>query len=88
MDSEALVLAHIKGKGKYSGLLGSLLVQGEDMHGSKIRFKIGTGFTDSERKDPPAIGSTITYKFHGYTKKGVPRFASFLRIFQEIEKSR
>ena len=80
MDSEALVLAHIKGKGKYSDLLGSLLVQGEDKYGNKVTFKIGTGFSDSERKAPPAIGSTITFTFHGYTKNGVPRFASFLRM--------
>ncbi|MDT0629969.1 DNA ligase [Alteromonas sp. W364] len=80
MDSEALVLGHIEGKGKYSGLLGSLLVQSEDKNGNEVTFKIGTGFTDSERKTPPAIGSTITFTFHGYTKNGVPRFASFLRI--------
>ena len=86
MDSEALVLAHIEGKGKYSGLLGSLLVQSEDKDGNEVTFKIGTGFTDSERKTPPAIGSTITFTFHGYTKNGVPRFASFLRIYQEIEQ--
>lgn len=79
MDSEALVLAHIEGKGKYSGLLGSLLVQGEDKQGNKVTFKIGTGFSDSERVNPPAIGSLITFTFHGYTKNGVPRFASFLR---------
>jgi DNA ligase-1 len=86
MDSEALVLAHIEGKGKYAGLLGSLLVQGEDKQGNKVTFKIGTGFSDSERISPPPVGSRVTFKFHGYTKNSVPRFASFLRIFTEIEK--
>ena len=75
-DAEAVVIAHILGKGKYEGMLGSMLVETSD----KIRFKIGTGFSDEERKNPPAIGSIITYKYFGLTKKGVPRFASFMRV--------
>ena len=75
-DAEAVVIAHLPGKGKYEGMLGSMLVETAD----KVRFKIGTGFTDEERKNPPAIGSIITYKYFGLTKKGVPRFASFMRV--------
>ncbi len=75
-DAEAVVIAHILGKGKYEGMLGSMLVETSD----KIRFKIGTGFSDEERKNPPAIGSIITYKYFGLTKRGVPRFASFMRV--------
>ena len=43
-------------------------------------FKIGTGFSDAERRAPPKIGSVITYQFRGKTKNGIPRFASFLRV--------
>ena len=75
-DAEAVVITHLPGKGKYEGMLGSMLVETSE----KIRFKIGTGFTDEERKNPPAIGSVITYKYFGLTKKGVPRFASFMRV--------
>jgi len=75
-DAEAVVIAHLPGKGKYEGLLGSMLVETPD----KIRFKIGSGFSDEERKNPPSIGSTITYKYFSLTKNGVPRFASFMRI--------
>jgi len=75
-DAEAVVIAHLPGKGKYQGVLGSMLVE----TAGKIRFKIGTGFSDEERKNPPAIGSTITYKYFGLTKNGVPRFASFMRV--------
>lgn len=75
-DDEAVVLAHFKGNGKYSHVLGSILVKNTD----GVTFKIGTGFSDLERKDPPTIGSTITYQYIGKTKRGVPRFASFLRI--------
>ena len=75
-DAEAVVIAHLPGKGKYQGMLGSMLVETAD----KIRFKIGTGFSDEERKNPPAIGAIITYKYFGLTKKDVPRFASFMRV--------
>lgn len=75
-DAEAIVIKHLPGKGKYKGMLGSLLVETTD----KKRFKVGTGFTDQQRKNPPSIGSTVTYKYYGKTKKGIPRFASFMRI--------
>ncbi|MCF6257191.1 MAG: DNA ligase [Gammaproteobacteria bacterium] len=74
-DAEAIVIKHLPGKGKYTGILGSIIV--ETANGK--RFKIGSGFSDNERKNPPAIGSTITYKYFGLTNKGTPRFASFLR---------
>ena len=69
------MLAHFPGEGKYTGMLGSILVE---TPGGK-RFKIGTGFSDAQRRAPPKIGATITYKYFGTTGKGIPRFASFLR---------
>ena len=75
-DTEAIVIAHLPGKGKYKGMLGAILVEMPDGK----RFKIGTGFKDKDRKNPPAIGSQITYKYFGLTRKGIPRFASFMRI--------
>ncbi|MFT5657777.1 MAG: DNA ligase-1 [Gammaproteobacteria bacterium] len=75
-DAEAIVIKHLSGKGKYEGMLGSILVETKTKH----RFKIGSGFSDAERKNPPEIGSTITYKYFGLTNNGIPRFASFLRI--------
>ena len=75
-DAEAIVVAHLPGKGKYRGMLGSLLVETPDGH----RFKLGTGFTDADRRSPPPIGATVTYKHFGTTAKGIPRFASFMRV--------
>ncbi|MCK4865070.1 MAG: DNA ligase [Gammaproteobacteria bacterium] len=75
-DAEAIVIKHIEGKGKFKGMLGSILVETKN----KIRFKIGSGFTNKERKSPPKIGTEITYKYFGLTRKGTPRFASYLRI--------
>lgn len=79
-DAEATVIAHLPGKGKYSGLLGSIEVKTTDHR----RFKIGTGFSDAERKNPPAVGSVITYKYFGLTNKGTPRFASFVRVREDF----
>ena len=74
-DAEARVIAHFPGKGKYHGMLGAVKVKTS----SGIVFKIGSGFSDNERANPPAIGSIITYKYNGKTQAGVPRFARFFR---------
>ncbi len=75
-DAEATVIEILEGKGKYRGMMGALLV--EDANG--VRFKIGSGFTDEQRKIPPAIGAQITYRYNGLTRNGLPRFARFERL--------
>ncbi|WP_166369768.1 DNA ligase [Psychromonas sp. SA13A] len=75
-DAEATVIEHLPGKGKYKGKLGSLLVKTED----GITFKIGSGFSDKERQNPPPIGATISYRYTGKTRNNVPRFTSFMRV--------
>lgn len=77
-DAEAVVIAHLPGQGKYQGMLGALLVERSDGR----RFRLGTGFSDAERADPPAIGALVTYKYFGLTATGLPRFASYLRVRQ------
>ncbi len=79
-DAEARVVAHVPGQGKYEGMLGSLEV--ETPKGK--RFRIGTGFSDAERRDPPPVGSLITYRYRGLTGDGIPRFASFLRLREDF----
>lgn len=78
-DAEAIVIAQIAGKGKYTNMLGALLVETP----KGLQFRIGSGFTDLERANPPAIGTIITYTYHGKTQKDIPKFASFLRIRDE-----
>lgn len=83
-DREARVVAHVPGKGKHAGQLGALLVEmpaGDDRPAQ--RFKLGTGFSDAERQDPPALGSLVTYRFRGLNDSGIPRFASFMRVREE-----
>jgi len=75
-DTEAVVVGHIPGKGKYQGMLGALRVEMPDGK----QFVIGTGFTDAVRKQPPAVGTVVTYTYRGLTKNGLPRFASYLRV--------
>ncbi len=75
-DADGIVMSHIPGKGKYEGMLGALQIKTEDGHS----VKIGTGFSEEQRKKPPAIGSTITYSYRDTTPSGKPRFAAFLRV--------
>ena len=83
-DAEARVIAHIPGKGKYAGVLGALLVEMPDVDGQPgQRFKIGSGISDQQRHSPPAIGSTVTYRFRGLNDSGIPRFASFMRVRED-----
>lgn len=79
-DAEARVVAHAPGKGKYAGMLGALVVE----HHDGRRFRIGTGFTDAQRADPPPPGSWVTYRYNGLTSTGLPRFARFMRIRDEM----
>lgn len=79
-DTEAVVVEHVPGKGKYQGMLGALRVEMAD--GKK--FLIGTGFTDQVRRHPPPIGATITYTYRGLSKTGLPRFASYLRVREDF----
>ena len=75
-DAEARVVGYRPGKGKYTGLVGALLV--EDAHGR--RFALGSGLRDTDRATPPAVGSMVTFRYDGLTAKGNPRFARYLRV--------
>lgn len=78
-DAEARVISYIPGKGKYQGMMGSLLLEMPD----GTQFRVGSGFSDEQRRNPPPIGSVVTYKYFGKTQRGKPKFASFLRVRQE-----
>ncbi|MGD8111746.1 DNA ligase [Vibrio sp. TRT 17S01] len=74
-DAEATVIGHKVGMGKYKGMMGALLVRLD----SGLEFYIGSGFTDIQRQNPPPLGSTITFRYNGYTQNGIPKFARYLR---------
>lgn len=73
-DAEARVIGHVAGAGRHKGRLGALLVELAD--GTK--FNVGTGFSDRERENPPAIGSLITFRYQELSDGGVPRFPSYV----------
>lgn len=76
-DAECKIIAINHGKGKYKNAMGSVICK--DLQSGKS-FKIGSGFSDEERANPPKIGTIITYKFQNLTAKGKPRFPVFLRV--------
>ena len=80
LDAEATVVGYRRGKGKYVGEVGALQV--ETPQGR--RFFIGAGLPDALRREPPARGSLVTYRYHELTAQGVPRFASFWRLHQTL----
>ncbi|WP_301817887.1 DNA ligase [Neisseria maigaei] len=73
-DDECTVTRHYEGKGRNAGRLGA--VGCKNRHGE---FRIGSGFKDKDRDNPPKIGTLITYRYRGFTRKGTPKFATFVR---------
>ncbi|MEZ5627303.1 MAG: DNA ligase [Rhodocyclaceae bacterium] len=79
-DAEAIVTAQVPGQGRFAGMLGALEVRMPDGR----KFRIGTGFSDAERRAPPAIGTQISFRYRGLTATGLPRFASFWRVREPL----
>ena len=78
-DAEAEVIGYEPGKKANKGKTGGLIVR---MPNGKT-FSVGSGLTAKDRENPPAIGTTITYRFAGTTDDGLPKCASFLRVRPE-----
>lgn len=79
-DTEARVVGHLPGKGKHEGRMGALLVEMP----TGQRFRLGAGFNDAQRTDPPPVGSWVTYRYRGTHDGGLPRFASFVRVRDDM----
>lgn len=75
-DAEACVIGKTDGTGRNQGRMGALVCKND----KGITFKVGTGFPDSMRDNPPPLGTKITYKYQEETRDGKPRFPSFLRF--------
>jgi len=76
-DSEAVVIAHTAGKGKYKGMLGALICRWIK---NGAEFNVGSGLSDAERLEPPPVGSTITFRYTETTKAGKPKCGSFVCV--------
>ncbi len=75
-DEEGLVVGHQAGQGRLKGQTGALLLEMP----SGQRFALGSGLSDALRRNPPPVGSWVTYRYRERTPSGLPRFASFLRV--------
>ena len=94
-DAEGIVVGYRCGKGKYLGMLGTVVL--DIGHGRRLEV---SGFTDYERRLPPAagsyaadhaggilegesdmfaIGSSLSYKYLGLSKDGIPQEARYRR---------
>lgn len=86
-DAEGVVVRHQPGKGRHKGRLGALWVRDDEGR----EFKVGTGFTDEERRRAKELyppGTVITYSFFERTPSGKPRFPAFMRVRAEEPTAR
>lgn len=79
-DAEAQVLAHVSGSGRLAGQVGALLVEmpADALFGAR-RFRLGAGLSEQDRRQPPPVGSWVSFRYQGLTAAGLPRFASYWR---------
>ena len=81
-DAEGIVIAHNPGRGRLEGLMGSVTIR----TAQGVVVKVGSGFSDEERRNPPPIGATITFRHQGFTASGKPRFPVFWRLRSDEPK--
>lgn len=75
-DDEAEVIGYTDGRGKHKGRIGALVVKWKDKE-----FEIGTGLTDKDRENPPAIGAIVTFRYTALSEdKGLPKPASYVGV--------
>jgi DNA polymerase/3'-5' exonuclease PolX len=89
-DAEAMIIGYNYGTGKYSGILGSFIcapIKDEEViNDKKLYFSI-SGMNDHIRKSYKTthpIGTIVTYTYAGMTDVGIPRFAQYSRIREDI----
>ncbi|AAZ96765.1 DNA ligase, ATP-dependent [Thiobacillus denitrificans ATCC 25259] len=80
LDAEAIVVGYVPGKGKYAGMTGALRMETPDGK----RFRLGSGLSDALRRQPPPVGTRITYRYTALTKNGMPRFPRYLRVREDF----
>jgi DNA ligase-1 len=96
-DAECIAREYIMGDGRLSGLLGSIRCEMiEDGIPTGVFSNIGTGFTDSQRKnynDPESdeyipLGSIISFSYMEMTKDGIPRHPAYRGIRYDIQSEK
>jgi len=77
-DDEAEIIGYKDGTGKNEGKVGSL--QCRNKEGKE--FYVGSGLDEHLRDHPPRIGTFITYRYQEKTLNGIPRFPTFVRLYE------
>ena len=77
LDDEALVIGFIR---RPTGDIKAMQVR----LANGIEFKIGGGLTDQERRNPPKIGTKVTFKYQNLSEDGIPRFPIYMRPYEKI----
>jgi DNA ligase-1 len=75
-DTEAVVIGHKPGKGRHKGVMGAIVLRMP----SGVEFDLGTGFSGAQRRNPPAIGATVSYRYTELTKDGKPKCTGFICV--------
>jgi len=93
-DREAIIIDYRMGEGKYTGLLGSFICKPLINHDTYMSIDPDdnhiftlSGMDDKIRNDFKKThpeGTLITFKCSGFTDKGVPRFARYQRIRDDV----
>ena len=73
-DDEALLIGYTAGEGKYTGMIGAYRVLWK---GTELQL---SGMTDDERRNPPPIGTTVSFRYRGLSLGGVPQEARYWRV--------
>ncbi len=96
-DAECIAREYIMGDGRLSGLLGSIRCEMiKDGIPTGVFSNIGTGLTDSQRKNynnPESdeyipLGSIISFSYMEMTKDGIPRHPAYRGIRYDIQSER
>lgn len=74
-DEEAKVVGKENGSGRCQNMMGKL----HCVLPNGVQFKVGSGFSDAQRRNPPKIGTIISFKYQEMSDQGHPRFPVFLR---------
>jgi len=75
-DDDAEIIGIQKGEGKHEGRMGALICELDN----GIEFKVGTGFSDKQRENPPKVGERIIFSYFELTNAGVPRFPAYVGV--------
>lgn len=73
-DEEAKVVGHEGGRGAAGYHCGALTLETPDGR----QFSCGSGMTVRDRRDPPAIGTVVTYRYTELMDNGYPRFPVYV----------